>query len=231
MRSLAGSLLFLIISTAALAQGDAAANEGKINTGDSTSVPVLYYDANLPMDISAHTAADDAKQQIELTKARIDSSLYYIDAIIKWLTIEEGMTRQQKTKAILVVYVYASWCRWCEAMDSVFANKEIAHYLNQQFIPIKFNAETKTAINYRGKVYKFLLSMDDFVHELTLLLLNNKQSYPGFVVFDETGKTVDVENGYMDAIRFENYLNYHDSNVYKYSSFDDFYYDFQGSVK
>jgi thioredoxin-related protein len=183
------------------------------------------------MDISAHTAADDAEQQIELTKARIDSSLYYIDAIIKWLTIEEGMTRQQKTKAKLVVYVYASWCRWCEAMDSVFANKEIAHYLNQQFIPIKFNAETKTAINYRGKVYKFLPSMDDFVHELTLLLLNNKQSYPGFVVFDETGNTVDVENGYMDAIRFENYLNYHGSNVYKYSSFDDFYYDFQGRVK
>jgi hypothetical protein len=61
MRSLAGSLLFLIISTAALAQGDAAANEGKINTGDSTSVPVLYYDANFTIDTSAYAAADDAE--------------------------------------------------------------------------------------------------------------------------------------------------------------------------
>lgn len=203
MRNLAISLLFLIMSTAALAQSDAAVKEGKIKTVDSSSVPVLYYDANFPIDTSAYAAADDAEQQIELTKAQIDSSVYYTDTIVQWLTFEEGLSRQQSSKAKLLVHVYAPWCRWCKAMDTVFANKEIAHYLNQHFIPIKFNAETKTAINYRGKVYKFLPSMDDFVHELTLLLFNNKQSYHGFVVFDETGKTVDVENGYMDAIRFE----------------------------
>jgi hypothetical protein len=61
MRNLVISLLFLIMSTAALAQSDAAANEGKMNTGDSSSVPGLYYDANFTIDTSAYAAADDAE--------------------------------------------------------------------------------------------------------------------------------------------------------------------------
>lgn len=73
--------------------------------------------------------------------------------------------------------------------------------------------------------------MDDFVHELTLALLNGKQSYPGFVIMNEAGNTVDVTNGFMDAIRFENYLNYHGSNAYKFSSFDNFHHEFHGRVK
>jgi len=161
----------------------------------------------------------------------VDSFFLYTDTTIQWLTIEEGLARQQKTNAKLLVYVYAQWCKWCKAMDTVFAHKEIAHYINQQFIPVKFNAETKTAVSYRGQTYRFLPDMKDFVHELTLTLLNGKQSYPGFVVINENTFKVDVSNGFMDAIRFENYLNYYGSNAYKHSSYDVFNHDFHGRVK
>lgn len=205
-------------------------NEATVETGqDTLGLPIFFEDSTVAID-TLYFDEEDLSPHNSLPLV-VDSSNFYTDTIIKWLTFEEGIALQQKSNAKLLVHVFAPWCRWCKAMDTVFVNKEIAHYLNQQFIPVKFNAETKTAVNYRGKTYKFLPNMDDFVHELTLLLLNDKQNYPGFVVFDETGATVNITNGYMDAIRFENYINYHGSNAYRHSSFDSFNEDFHGRVK
>lgn len=144
IKNLAVFFVFFILASRSPAQVNAASSSAKVAADDTLLVPIIHF----VNDASAFETEEVYESQYpsDLPKAQIDSSLLYTDTTIKWMTIEEGIARQQKTNAKLLIYVYASWCRWCKALDTVFANKEIAHYLNQQFIPVKFNAETKTAV-------------------------------------------------------------------------------------
>ena len=75
--------------------------------------------------------------------ARFDSSIYYTDTIIKWMSFEEAVAAQKKNPKKICMDIYATWCRWCKLSDSVlFKNREIAHFMNQNYYAVRFNAET-----------------------------------------------------------------------------------------
>ncbi|MBK8658359.1 MAG: DUF255 domain-containing protein [Bacteroidetes bacterium] len=169
-------------------------------------------------------------EQIE-SSLEIDSSVYYTDTIIHWMSIDEAMLLQKKEPKKIFMNVYVSWCRWCRQMkDSVFTNKEIAHYINQHFYPVRFNAEQKETIKFKGRDYKFINEGDYHVHELSLFLLNYRQSYPGFVVFNEEGNVIHVRTSTMDVYLTESLLNYYGSNAYQSTSFPKFEEEFSGKI-
>ncbi len=196
---------------------------------DSTQqlVPVSEIDTVSSVIISDSVVVDSAYAN----QMYFDSSIYYTDTIIQWMSFEEAVAAQKQNPKKVMVDIYATWCRWCRQSDSlVFTNRDIAHFINQHYYPVKFNAETRTPVTFRDVTYSFIKDESVFVHELTVFLLNNKLSYPGTVFLDEEGNIISSRNGYMDAPYFEVVLNYYASQAYKYTTFYNYEFDFIGKV-
>lgn len=162
----------------------------------------------------------------------IDSSVYYTDTVIRWMTIQEMEAAQKVLPKKVVVSVYATWCRWCRQEDSVvYRNKEVAHYINQHYYAVKFNAETRTPIIFKGNEYTFNKDENVFVHQLAQYLLNGKMQYPGIVFLDEKLSLIGTQSGYTEAPYLESLLNYYGSNAYRKMPFGNFDYEFEGKIK
>ena len=150
----------------------------------------------------------DAQSKTHAAKLPIDSSQFYTDTVIKWMTIEEAESAQRKNPKKILVNVYAKWCRWCKVEDSAsYKNREIAHYINQTFYAVKYNAESKAPVEFKGVRFGFIDDENIYVNEFTRYLLNGKLSYPGTVFINEQGNLISSKNGYMDAYYLEAVLH------------------------
>lgn len=177
-------------------------------------------------------AGGSSKSALRISRAGIDSSRFYKDTIIKWMTLEEAMAAQQKKPKKIFISIFATWCGWCRKEDAVtYKNREIAHYMNQHFYPVKFNAETKTAVVFKGKTYEFNPDKKIFANAFATNLLNGKMSYPASVVLDETGEKIDIHQGYLDPISMEIALNFTGSNAYKKMKQGQFEEEFYGKIE
>jgi thioredoxin-related protein len=153
-------------------------------------------------------------------------------AEIKWMTWQEVQQAQIKQPRKVFVDAYTDWCGWCKRMDATtFANPEIVKYINENFYAVKFDAETKEAIQFKGKEYKFVASGYRGYNELAAQLLNGQLSYPTSVYLDEKLDVIFPVPGYQDAKTFEGVINYVNSNSYKSTSFDNFQAKFKGKVE
>ena len=164
-------------------------------------------------------------------KAPVDSSLFYKDTVIKWMSIEQAEAAQKTNPRKILVDVYTSWCKWCKVADSLcYKNRELAHYINQHFYAVKFDAESRSQVVFHGVRYNFLKDENKWVHEFAQFILNGKLSYPGTAFIDENGHLIDAKNGYMEAPYMETVLNFYGNNAYKkmkYTTFED---EFEGKI-
>ena len=151
---------------------------------------------------------------------------------IKWMTWKQMQDAQKKEPKKVFVDVYTGWCGWCKRMDaSTFANPVIVKYVNDNFYAVKFDAETKEDIDFRGKNYKFVSQGMQGYNELAAEILNNQMSYPTSVYFDENLDEIFPVPGYQESKVFEGVLNYVASNSYKTTKFDDYQKKFSGNIK
>jgi thioredoxin-related protein len=73
---------------------------------------------------------------------------------IKWLTMEEAYKASKVIDKPLFIDVYTSWCGWCKRMDqTTFQDPVVAAYINANFHPVKFDAETKDTIQFFDRTY------------------------------------------------------------------------------
>lgn len=177
-------------------------------------------------------AAGNSITTVDTIRAKSSSPKTYTDIGIKWMTLEQAQEAQKKNPKKIFMNVYAAWCRWCKMEDSVaFKNSEIADYINNNFYPVKFNAETKSTVTFKGKSFNFIKDENYFVNELAPFLLNGRMSYPGTVIFDESSNVVSVRNGYIEPVYLELVLNYYGSNSYKQMRLEDFDDEFIGKIQ
>ncbi len=178
------------------------------------------------------SAAGNSTTNVDTIQAKNNSTKTYADAGINWMTLEQAQEAQKKNPKKIFMNIYASWCRWCKLEDSLaFKNSEIVNYINSNFYPVKFNAETRSTVTYKGKQYNFIKDENYFVNELTPFLLNGKMSYPGAVILDESANVVSVRNGYTESGYLELVLNYYGSNSYKQMKLEDFDDEFIGKIQ
>jgi thioredoxin-related protein len=151
---------------------------------------------------------------------------------INWMTWEQVQEAQKKEPRKVVVDAYTDWCGWCKRMDATtFANPEIVKYVNQHFYAIKFNAETKEVIRFKGKEYKYVAQGMRGYNELAAEIMNGQMSYPTTIYFDETMSQVFPVPGYQDPKTFESVLNFVASNSYKTSTWEKYQAAFKGKVQ
>jgi len=100
---------------------------------------------------------------------------------IMWYDIETAMKLYQKHPKPILIDVYTDWCKWCHyMMKTTYANPSLAGYINNNFYPVRFDAETSDTIVFQGKTYV----KQGRVNQLATFLLDGRLSYPSTVFFD-----------------------------------------------
>ena len=115
--------------------------------------------------------------------------------------------------------------------SSTFSDQQIAAYVNQNFYAVKFDAETKEAIKFKGKDYQFVPQGVNGYNELAGEMLHNQMAYPTTVYFDENMDEIFPVPGYEDTKMFETVLNFIASNSYLKQKYDEYEKTFQGSLR
>ncbi|MBE0674577.1 MAG: DUF255 domain-containing protein [Bacteroidales bacterium] len=150
---------------------------------------------------------------------------------VKWYTIEEAEKLAKTSPRPIFVDTYTDWCSWCKKLDAdTFSNPVIAEILNTSFYPVKFNAEGKDPVTFKGM--KFINDgKNGRTHQLAISLLQGKLGYPSVVFLNEKIELLTVVPGYRNAKDFEPMLSFFATKAYETTKYDDFVATFKGSVK
>ena len=141
---------------------------------------------------------------------------------IKWYTIQEYEQLNKKEVRPAFIDVYTEWCGWCtKMMQTTFANPGIANYINNNFYPVRFDAETHDTIIYNGKKYINKSANKKSTHDLAIELLKGQMSYPTIIYIDRKGNINPVP-GYMKPTDLEPILIFFAEDINTNVNFDEF---------
>lgn len=154
---------------------------------------------------------------------------------VKWYTIEEAIALNEKSPKKIVIDVYTDWCGWCKVMDrNTFGNKIIAEYLNENYYPVKFNAEQKENITLGGYTYKYISQGRRGYHELAAALLNGNLGYPSVVfltTIEDKLQIIHIEQRYIPPKDFDQIINFIGDDLYKEISWNEFLASYQSPIE
>ena len=154
--------------------------------------------------------------------------------LVKWYTFEEAVNLQKKSPKPIMVDVYTSWCGPCKMMSkNTFGNPIIAKYLNDNYYPVKFDAETRDSVKFNGFVFanKNPEGTQRPVHDFAVSILEGKLSYPSVVFLNEDIKKIQTVVGYHQAEQFEPILKYFGSGKYKDTPWEEYQKTFVAEIK
>jgi thioredoxin-related protein len=153
---------------------------------------------------------------------------------VNWLTFEEAVAKSKTEKRKIFIDVYTDWCGWCKVMDkNTFNEPLIAKILNEQFYPVKFDAEQKEDVQFDGKTFKFMPYGNKGSHQLAMALLNNQMAYPTVVFLDEEFRMIQPLQGYQKAPEFHKiiqFIGFDHFKTEKWETFQSTYKSPYGSV-
>ena len=112
---------------------------------------------------------------------------------VKWLEWNEAQELSEAQDKPIMVFVYASWCHICNRMDTkVFTDEEVAALLNENYIPVKFDAEFEGELKMDGHSYTSM----ELLAELTD---NQFRGIPSYLFISNTpGTKIRLEAGLKD---------------------------------
>lgn len=130
--------------------------------------------------------------------------------VIKWYSFEEGLELAKKEKKNVFIDVYTEWCGWCKKMDgSTFLEPEVIKYLNNNFISIRLDAESRDTIKYMSNDYVYVPNERNGYNQIAPALLDNQLSFPSFVILDTKGKRLHKSSGYLSKEQLITKLRLH----------------------
>lgn len=138
---------------------------------------------------------------------------------IEWMTMNEALEAQKVNPKKIIMDVYTDWCGPCKLMDrNTFGNAKVAAFINENYYPVKFNAEGTEVVNFQGFEYTNPNYVEGrrgrnathfFADALRL------RGYPSIVFFEEDGTLIQALPGYKSPKRIEIYLRMIANDDYK----------------
>lgn len=107
-----------------------------------------------------------------------------------------------------------------------FENPKISAYLNENYYPVKFNAEQKEDIEFNGRTFKFVDQGRRGYHELAAGLMKGKMSYPTVVFMDEELNLMQSIPGYLEVKRFDMIIRFLGEDIYEKKTWQEYEKDY-----
>jgi thioredoxin-related protein len=142
---------------------------------------------------------------------------------VEWLTFEDALEKSKVAKRPIFIDVYTHWCGWCKVMDKkTFSDPKVAKLLNEKFYPVKFNAEQREDVVFKGNTFKFVSQGRGGYHQFAAALLNNKLSFPTVVFLNEDFGMIQPVPGFQEAPAFHQMAEFIGGGHYKVTRWPDF---------
>lgn len=142
---------------------------------------------------------------------------------VKWISFEEAVKANTETPKLVMVDTYTDWCGWCKRMDATtFKDPKVVAYLGEHFYSVKFDAEQKETLFFKGHEFKYIENGRRGYHQMAYSLLDGKMSYPSIVFLDEEMNRITISPGYQSGADFIVVLKFVVEKAYLTQSFDDF---------
>lgn len=136
---------------------------------------------------------------------------------VEWMSFEAAMEKSKIAPRKIFVDVYTEFCTYCKKMDrETFSNQYIAKYLNENFYPVKLDAQQQNDIKFKNKVYSYVnRGGQNSYHQLAAEIMNGRLSYPTIVFIDEKAEVIQSIPGYRGAFEFELFITYFGEDNHK----------------
>lgn len=120
---------------------------------------------------------------------------------INWVSYKEGMNRGNSENKKVFINFFATWCKYCKVMDKeTFANQKIIDYINENFIPVKVDADKSREIARKYQV----------------------AGLPVVWFVESNGHPIGAQPGYVPPESLLPILKYIHTNSYKKMKYDEF---------
>lgn len=120
---------------------------------------------------------------------------------ISWYSYEEGVEQIKNGDKKGYIHFYTDWCGYCKKMENeTFSDSDVADNLNQDFVPIKINAEDEPDIARQYGANQF-----PFNH-----------------FTDRENEPIGNQPGFIPPDMMVNLLEYLSTDDYKKMQFDEF---------
>ena len=146
------------------------------------------------------------------------------ESAIQWLTWDEAVKANGKKQKKFFIDMYTDWCGWCKRMDaSTFSDPAVAKYINENFYPVKFNAEQKEDIVFQGETFKWAAGGGrGGVHMLAYSLLDGKLGYPSYVYLTPKYERILISPGFKQAPELQKEMKFVAENHYEKTTWEQF---------
>jgi len=156
-----------------------------------------------------------------LTSLLIWSNVYS-QTKVNWIELDNNTEINNNGKKI-IIDLYTDWCGWCKVMDrNTFTDKQVIEYINNYFLPVKFDAEYNDNVIFNNNSYKFINSGRKGINELAYALTNGNLSYPMTVFLDENYQLITLLPGYHKPNFYNKVLKYIGEDHWKDKTWDEY---------
>jgi thioredoxin-related protein len=149
---------------------------------------------------------------------------------VRWLTLKEAEKRLETERKPVLIDLYTDWCGWCKVMDKqTYSHDEVVKYINEHFIPVKLDAETKEVLSWKGKSFRY--DQNYRVNSYALFLTGGQLSFPTTVFLPADGSEPQPVPGFLEPKDIEVILKYFGEGQYGKTPFKEYFKNFFTSWK
>lgn len=98
---------------------------------------------------------------------------------------------------------------------TTFQDPYVTQFINKNYIAVKFNAEQKEDVNFKGEIYSYTRGGRRGYHTLAAKITNGQLRYPTIVFLDEEADVIQAIPGFLDAETLEIILAYFAADYHK----------------